>query len=229
MNVSLPLSVYGIKDYHFRKVAEGMPASDQAICQSWFLSALASELPLDGGRGRDVHWKAGGESSRLFGRFDQAMHLRVGRFRKIRVLPKPEDRLRTLVERAPQAEAWADRTMAKLRPTLTLLYGLRRRLATAAVAVLTVWLFAHVMFGDNGMVIYRLKKAEYQTLQKEIDGLQKENDRYTQQVKALQAPDPNTIEKEAREQLHYTRPGEVVYVAPPAPHVATRETNAAQK
>ena len=144
------------------------------------------------------------------------MQLRIGRFRKIRVLPKPEGRLRTLVERAPQAEAWANRTMAKLRPTLTVLYGLRRRLATAAVAVLTVWLFAHVMFGDNGMVIYRQKKAEYQTLQKEIDGLQKENDRYTQQVKALQAPDPNTIEKEAREQLHYARPGEVVYVAPPA-------------
>ena len=41
------------------------------------------------------------------------------------------------------------------------------------------------MFGDNGMVVYRQKKAEYQTLQKEIDGLQKENDRYTQQVKIL--------------------------------------------
>ncbi|HSZ01889.1 MAG TPA: hypothetical protein VK788_20505, partial [Terriglobales bacterium] len=94
------------------------------------------------------------------------MQLRIGRQGKIRVLPRPEGRLRTLVERAPQAEAWADRTMARLRPTLTLLYGLRRRLATAAVAVLTVWLFAHVMFGDNGMVIYRQKKAEYQTLQK---------------------------------------------------------------
>jgi cell division protein FtsB len=157
------------------------------------------------------------------------MHLRIGRFPKIRVLPRPEDGLRTLVERAPQAEAWADRCMAKLRPTLTLLYGMRRRIATTAVAVLTVWLFAHVMFGDNGMVVYRQKKAEYQTLQKEIDGLQKENDRYTQQVKSLQAPDPNTIEKEAREQLHYARPGEVVYVAPPSAHPPTPETNAARK
>jgi cell division protein FtsB len=157
------------------------------------------------------------------------MDLRIGRFPRIRVLPTPEDRLRTLVERAPQAEAWADRMMAKLRPTLTVLYGMRRRLATGAVAVLTVWLFAHVMFGDNGMVIYRQKKAEYQTLQKEIDGLQKESDRYTQHVKALQAPDPDTIEKEAREQLHYARPGEVVYVAPPAAHPPAPETNAAQK
>lgn len=173
--------------------------------------------------------KLEGNPRDFFVRGSHAMQLRIGRHRKIRVLPRPEGRLRTRVERAPQAEAWADRTMARLRPTLTLLYGLRRRLATAAVAVLTVWLFAHVMFGDNGMVIYRQKKAEYQTLQKEIEGLQKENDRYTRQVKALQAPDPNTIEKEAREQLHYARPGEVVYVAPPPPHVATRETNAAQK
>jgi len=119
--------------------------------------------------------------------------------------------------------------MAKLRPMLTLLYGVRRRLATAGVAVLTAWLFAHVMFGANGMVVYRQKKAEYQSLQKQIDDLQKENDRYTRQVKSLQAPDPNTIEKEAREQLHYARPGEVVYVAPPPVHPPTAETNAARK
>jgi len=157
------------------------------------------------------------------------MDLRIGRLPKIRVLPRPEDSLRTLAERAPQAEAWADRRMAKLRPMLALVYRLRRRLATAAVAVFTVWLFAHVMFGANGMVVYRQKKAEFQSLQKQIDDLQKENDRYTRQVKSLQAPDPNMIEKEAREQLHYARPGEVVYVAPPAVHPPTPETNAARK
>jgi cell division protein FtsB len=157
------------------------------------------------------------------------MDLRVGRLPKIRVLPRSEHGLRTLVERAPQAEAWADRTIEKFRPTLTLLYNLRRRLATATVAVLTIWLFAHVMFGDNGMVVYRQKKDEFQHLQKQIDDLQKENDRYTQQVKSLQAPDPNTIEKEAREQLHYARPGEVVYVAPPATHPQPPATNAARK
>jgi len=157
------------------------------------------------------------------------MNFRVGRLPKIRVLPRTEDSLRTLVERAPQAEAWADRIMEKLRPTLTLLYSMRRRLATAAVAVLTVWLFAHVMLGANGMVVYRQKKAEYQSLQKQIDALQKENDRYTQQVKSLQNSDPGTIEKEAREQLHYARPGEVVYVAPPPAQSPSRETNAARK
>jgi len=157
------------------------------------------------------------------------MDLRIGRLPKIRLLPRSEDRLRTLVEQAPRAEAWADQRMASFRPVLTLLYGLRRRLATAAVVVFTVWLFAHVMFGANGMVVYRQKKAEYQSLQKQIDNLQKENDRYTRQVKSLQAPEPNTIEKEAREQLHYARPGEVVYVAPPPVHPPTPETNAARK
>ena len=157
------------------------------------------------------------------------MDLRVGRLPKVRVLPRPEQSLRTLVERAPQAEAWADRTMERFRPTLTLLYNLRRRIATTTVAVLTIWLFAHVMFGDNGMVVYRQKKAEFQSLQLQIDDLQRENDRYTQQVKSLQTPDPNTIEKEAREQLHYARPGELVYVAPPPARPQPPGTNAARK
>src|SRR6202030_2751630 len=154
------------------------------------------------------------------------MDFRIGLLRQMRILPHPEDGLRTLVERAPEAEAWADQRIARLRPLLTLLYGMRRRLATAAVAVFTVWLFAHVMFGANGMVVYRQKKAEYHALQKQIDDLQKENGRYTRQVKSLQAPDPNTIEKEAREQLHYARPGEVVYVAPPPIRSPNPETNA---
>jgi len=113
------------------------------------------------------------------------MDLRVGRLPKVRVLPSPEERLRTLVERAPQAEAWADRTMAKWRPTLTVLYNIRRRLATGAVAALALWLFVHVMFGANGMVVYRQKKLEYQSLQKDIDLLQKENGQHTQQIQSL--------------------------------------------
>ena len=93
---------------------------------------------------------------------------------------------------------------------------------------MTVWLFLHVMFGANGMVVYRQKRAEYQSLRHEIDELQKETDHYTEQIKALQT-DPKTIEKEAREQLHYTRPGEVVYVAPAPPAIPIPSTDAAQK
>lgn len=121
------------------------------------------------------------------------------------------------MRRAPQAEAWAEHATERLRPTFTLLYGNRRRLATAGISVLAVWLFFHVVLGANGMVVYRQKRAEYQGLRQEIQNLQQENDQYTEHVKALQG-DPQAIEREAREQLHYTRPGEVVYVAPaPAP------------
>jgi cell division protein FtsB len=65
-------------------------------------------------------------------------------------------------------------------------------------------------------------------LRHEIDALQKENDHYTGQINALQT-DPKTIEKEAREQLHYARPGEVVYIAPAPPPIPIPSTNAAQK
>jgi len=79
------------------------------------------------------------------------------------------------------------------------------------------------MFGANGMVSYRQKRAEYDALQKQIQQAQQENDRYTQQIQALKT-DEKAIEKEAREQLGYAKPGEFVYVetspkpaVPPAP------------
>jgi cell division protein FtsB len=74
----------------------------------------------------------------------------------------------------------------------------------------------HVTFAANGMVVYRAKRAEYQALQKDINRLQKENTEYTQEVDELKT-DPKRIEKEAREQFHYARPGEVIYVSPDRP------------
>jgi cell division protein FtsB len=167
------------------------------------------------------------------------MDLRIKR-PEIRVFPRAQQGFSALAERLPKAEAVGRRVGHRigspignlinenLRPVFTWLYRARRRLATVAVAVVTVWLFLHVMFGANGMVVYRQKRAEYQNLNGEINQLQKENDRFTAQIKALQT-DPETIEKEAREQLHYTRPGEVVYVSPAPPLVQMPSTNAAQK
>src|ERR1700682_879717 len=156
------------------------------------------------------------------------MGLRIEPLPKIRVMPRAQRGLNALVDRAPQAEAFGQRVQEKLRPASTWLYNSRRRLATAGVAVLTIWLFLHVMFGANGMVVYRQKRAEYQSLRQEIGELQKENDQYTGHIRALQT-DPKTIEKEAREQLHYARPGECVYVAPAPPPAQMPATNAAQK
>jgi len=156
------------------------------------------------------------------------MDFRIEQLSKLRALPKPEDGLRAMVEKAPHAEAFVESLVERYRPAWTWIYDSRRRLATAGLSLLTIWLFLHVMFGANGMVVYRQKRAEYQSLKKETDEIQKENDRYTQQVKALQT-DPKTIEREAREQLHYARPGEIVYVAPAPVHPPKPATNAAQK
>jgi cell division protein FtsB len=153
------------------------------------------------------------------------MDFRVGKFSKVPQFLKPEDGLRAMVEKVPQAEALAERWVEKSRPIWSVLHAERRRLATAGVALLAAWLFLHVMFGANGMVVYRSKRAERQKLQADIDKLQKENDLYMQQIHSLQN-DPKAIEKEAREQLHYARPGEVVYVAPQPDRPAT---NAARK
>jgi len=147
---------------------------------------------------------------------------------KIRVVPPPEERFSSLVQGADQAEAFTGKLLDKVRPYAELVRALRTRLATLAVALLAVWLFMHVTFGANGMVVYRAKRAEYQTLQKDIDQLQKENADYTDHVTELKT-DPKRIEKEAREQFHYARPGEVVYVAPDRPVTPQPDTHSARR
>lgn len=156
------------------------------------------------------------------------MDLRVDRLSKIRILPSPEDGLRAVVEHAPRAEAAVERWRERLRPVSTRLYRLRRRIATFAVLGLSVWLFLHVMFGANGMVVYKQKRAEVHNLQKEVTGLEQQNDAYAGQIKSLKS-DPQAIEKEAREQLHYARPGEVVYVDPAPANPQKPDTKSAKK
>ena len=92
-------------------------------------------------------------------------------------------------------------------------YATRRKLATAGMLLLVILLGYHVVFGANGMVAYQRKRGENQKLQQEILRLQQENDRVSQRVRELKT-DPKAIEREAREQLKYARPGEVVFVSP---------------
>ena len=107
----------------------------------------------------------------------------------------------------------ASNVVRLLRPLAIALYRFRRRIATVGVAVLACVIGVHVVFGANGMVVYQKKRAEYRDLQQETQRLQQENDRLTQENKALKSS-PAAIEREAREQLHLTRPGETVYVVP---------------
>jgi len=150
------------------------------------------------------------------------------RFYKIRMVPSPETRLRTLTQGADHAEAITNRLRGRLQPFLQTLYSLRTRIATGAVSLLAIWLFAHVIFASNGMVVYRTKHREYQQLQKQIQQLQKDNAEFSVQIDQLKN-DPQRIEKEAREQFHYARPGEVIYVSPPPPSAQTPSTRTASK
>ena len=117
------------------------------------------------------------------------------------------------MEQAPRAEAAAARWVERTRPVWSWLVGEWRRLGTAAAVLFIAGLLLHATFGANGMVVYRQKREEMQTLQSEVDRLQKANSQYADRIKQLKS-DPAAIEKEAREQLHYTRKGEVIFVAP---------------
>jgi cell division protein FtsB len=153
------------------------------------------------------------------------VRLKLGR---IGAWPHPKDGLRRVVERVPEAEAALERLRRKSRSALSLLYPMRRRIATGGVLGLTTWLFVHIMFGANGWVAYQHKKNEIKELQQQVNELKDEGHNHEDQIKALKT-DREAIEKEAREQLHYARPGEVVYVAPPPLNPSKRATNSAKK
>ena len=89
------------------------------------------------------------------------------------------------------------------------LYGNRRKIATVAVAVLAVLLGYHVVFGRDGLTAFHNKQHDLHDLQTETNTLQLENRQLQGHVDRL-TNDPNAIEHEAREDLHYTRPGEVI-------------------
>ena len=154
--------------------------------------------------------------------------LNVRPLSRITRFPRPEDGLRAVVDRAPQAEAFAASWIERVRPLAVRVYALRRRIATIAVTLLAASLFVHVMFGANGMVVYKQKRAEYEALRKQMVQVQQENDRYTQQLQGLKT-DQKAIEKEAREQLGYAKPGEYVYVPPAPAKPAPPTTHSAKK
>lgn len=90
---------------------------------------------------------------------------------------------------------------------------------------MAVWVAYHAVFGANGTMVYSNKRSEYRSLNKEIYVLKQENDNLAHEVQSLKT-DPRTIEKEAREQLRYARPGEVIYTMPQptqSPSTATAE------
>jgi cell division protein FtsB len=90
-----------------------------------------------------------------------------------------------------------------------------RKGLTAAAAALAIGLGYHVVFGQNGLTAYEQKRHDARMLDSQLKSLERENELLKGHVDRLQN-DPNAIEHQAREELHYTRPGEVIYTLPPS-------------
>jgi cell division protein FtsB len=102
-------------------------------------------------------------------------------------------------------------------------YSARRKAATVAATVLAVFMGFHVVFGHNGLTAFEQKRETARALQAQMRILQLENDRLLGHVDRLQN-DPGAIEHQAREELHYTRTGEVIYTLPPDPKPPAGQT-----
>jgi cell division protein FtsB len=91
------------------------------------------------------------------------------------------------------------------------------RPAGTAIAVLLALLVTwHVINGRHGLSAWQKERGEDHHLQQEIQNLQQDNSAMQQQIDRLKN-DPDAIEREAREKLHYAKPGEVIYTLPDAP------------
>ncbi|HZD32994.1 MAG TPA: septum formation initiator family protein [Candidatus Angelobacter sp.] len=106
------------------------------------------------------------------------------------------------------------------------LHRMRRVLATLCLALLATAIGYKVVYGANGTLEWRGKRAEYHGLQRDIDQDNADHRALEERVRKLQT-DRNTIIKEAREKLGYVMPGEVVLVQP-QPKADVRSSSVAQ-
>lgn len=91
------------------------------------------------------------------------------------------------------------------------------RPAGTVVAVALILMFGWgVVNGKHGLSAWQQQRVQDQQLRQEIEELQAENAHLRAHVDHLKS-DPSAIEHEAREQLHYAKPGEVIYALPEEP------------
>jgi cell division protein FtsB len=91
-----------------------------------------------------------------------------------------------------------------------------RPAGTVVAVALAGLLMGHVINGKHGLSVWHQKRAEDRELQKEIKDVQQENALLQKEIERLKT-NPDAIEHEAREKLHYAKPGEVIYTLPTQP------------
>ena len=88
-----------------------------------------------------------------------------------------------------------------------------RRNAIFGMALLSLVMLMHEIFGRNGYMTLRHEKKQFSALQKQIQAVSEENKQIEQKIQALKN-NPEAVEKQARDQLHLARPGEIIYMLP---------------
>jgi cell division protein FtsB len=129
---------------------------------------------------------------------------------------------RQLIPRELASTTSQERTGNPVQRLTRCALGMRRKVATVLLGAMSLSLGVYAIFGHDGLVAYQQKQRQAQQLQQQILSLKKENERMALHDQRLQN-DRNTIEYEAREQMHYTRPGEVIYTLPEAPGATNRK------
>jgi cell division protein FtsB len=102
-----------------------------------------------------------------------------------------------------------------------------RRNAIFVMALLSLALLVHEIFGRNGYMTLRREKKEYTRLQQQIQTLAEQNQHLEQKIDALKN-NPDAVEKQARDQLHLAKPGELIYMLPARPPTSQQQGSPAQ-
>ena len=120
---------------------------------------------------------------------------------------------------SPKKEAATEPFPLRQRAAEWLQHGWRPVGTVFAVALALAFAWS-VVNGRHGLSTWYGQRNQEKQLKNEIQQLQDENNRLKQHVDRLKN-DPDAIEHEAREKLHYARPGEVIYTLPPDPKQPT--------
>ena len=107
-------------------------------------------------------------------------------------------------------------TLSKRERAVTLTRRAWRQGGTVVAVALAAMLMWHVINGKHGLSVWHQNHTQDHDLQRQINQIRQENAQLRKQIDRLKS-DPDAIEHEAREKLHYAKPGEVIYSLPDVP------------
>ncbi len=90
-----------------------------------------------------------------------------------------------------------------------------KRLLIGCLIVLNLVLLLRMLVSDQGIFAYRQLKADYDTLEQQLNVLKEQNLALSQEIRLLQA-DPEYIERVIRQRMNFVKENEILYIFPDA-------------